>query len=68
MKILKFNEGWKNSLMKDRINSYLRMAEIKYPTLTSDEIIEIIENGNTELRFNSDKEKNLFKEEWDNKK
>lgn len=63
MKILKFNEGWKNSLMKDRINSYLRMAEIKYPTLTSDEIIEIIENGNTELRFNSDKEKNLFKEE-----
>ena len=63
MKILKFNEGWKNSLMKGRINSYLRMAEIKYPTLTSDEIIEIIENGNTELRFNSDKEKNLFKEE-----
>lgn len=61
MKILKFNEGWKNSLMKDRINSYLRMAEIKYPTLTSDEIIEIIENGNTELRFNSDKEKNKIK-------
>lgn len=67
MKILKFNEGWKKSIMLDRVENYVKYAKIKYPNLTSDEIIEIIDNKGNELAFTSNKEKNLFKAKWDNK-
>lgn len=58
----KFNEG----IIEDRVNSYIKIAKIKYADKTADEIIDIIENGNENMRFNSDEEKNLFKSKWSN--
>lgn len=55
MKILKFNE----SIIMYRIDNYIKYAKIKYPDLTADEIIEIIDNKNNELAFNSDKERTI---------
>jgi len=64
MKHLKsFNEG----LIEDRVGWYIKIAKIKYNDKTADEIIDIIENGNDNMKFNSDEEKRLFKTEWDNK-
>ena len=64
MKHLKsFNE----SMMEDRVDSYIKIAKIKYADKTADEIIDIIENGNENLRFNSEEEKELFKYKWENK-
>jgi len=64
MKNLKsFNE----SIMEDRVESYINIVKIKYPDKTADEIIDIIENGNETLRFNSEEEKELFKYKWGNK-
>jgi hypothetical protein len=39
----------------------------KYADKSADEIIEIIENGAEGLRFNSEREKELFKLKWENK-
>ena len=64
MKHLKsFNE----SLMEDRVDWYIKIAKIKYADKTADEIIDIIENGNESLKFNSEEEKELFKSKWENK-
>ena len=63
MKHLKsFNE----SLMEDRVDWYIKIAKVKYADKTADEIIDIIENGNESLRFNSEEEKKLFKSKWEN--
>jgi len=56
----KFNE----SLTEDRVNSYIKIAKIKYPNLSADEIIDIIEKGNESMRFNSEEEKDLFRTKW----
>lgn len=55
------------SLTEDRVNWYIVIAKIKYPYKTADEIISIIENGNEELKFNSKKEKELFRTKWENR-
>lgn len=61
MKHLKgFNEG----LIEDRVDWYIKIAKIKYADKSADEIIDIIENGNESLRFNSEEEKKLFKSKW----
>ncbi len=53
--------------MEYRVESYIKIAKIKYAEKTADEIIDIIENGNESLRFNSEEEKELFKYKWNNK-
>jgi hypothetical protein len=72
MKNLKsFNESKRDwlfrLLMEDRVNWYIKIAKIKYADKTADEIIDIIENGDESLKFNSDEEKELFKYKWENK-
>jgi len=56
----KFNE----SLSEDRVDSYIKIAKVKYPNLSADEIIDIIEKGNESMRFNSEEEKDLFRTKW----
>jgi hypothetical protein len=48
-----------------RVNSYLKIARDKYKGKTADEIIDIIDRGNPELRFVNDEERELFKQEWE---
>ena len=54
------------SHMEDRTDWYIKIAKRAYADKTADEIIDIIENGNEMLKFNSDEEKKLFKSKWDN--
>jgi Cdc6-like AAA superfamily ATPase len=55
------------SIMDSRVDSYIVIAKIKYADKTADEIISIIENGTEELRFNSKKEKELFRTRWESR-
>lgn len=50
--------------MEDRVDYYIKIAKIKYSDKSAVEIIDIIENGNENLRFNSEEEKELFKSKW----
>jgi hypothetical protein len=61
---------------EERVDWYIKIASIKYTDKTAsikytdktaDEIIEIIENGTEGLRFNSEREKELFKLKWEKK-
>lgn len=65
--IRKYNEHQSDDRdqLQARVDWYIKIANIKYPNLSADEIIDIIENGNENLRFNSEEEKNLFRKEWE---
>ena len=64
---MKHLKSFNKSMMEYRVDYYIKIAEIKYTDKTADEIIDIIENGNENLRFNSEDEKELFKYKWENK-
>lgn len=56
--------NFNGSLMEDRVNWYMKIVKIKYADKTVDEIIDIIENGDDNLRFNSEEEKEYFRFKW----
>jgi hypothetical protein len=58
-------EGIHNKFREERVNSYLKIARTRYKGKTADEIIDIIDRGNPELRFVNDEERELFKQEWE---
>lgn len=62
------NEGLDDHFREVRVNSYLKIARDKYKGKSADEIIDIIDKGNPGLRFMDDKEKELFRQEWDKEK
>lgn len=66
--IIKPTSKISKEISKSRVDSYITICKIKYKDLSADEIIDIIENGNEVLRFNSEYEKNLFKKRWENVK
>jgi hypothetical protein len=61
-------EGLEENFTDWRINSYLKIARDKYNGMTSEEIIDKIDNGPETMRFRNEEEKELFKEKWDNEK
>jgi hypothetical protein len=66
--LISFKESKQVERMEEeRADWYIKIAKIKYADKSADEIIEIIENGAEGLRFNSEREKELFKLKWENK-
>lgn len=61
-------EGLEENFTDWRVNSYLKIAREKYNNMTSDEVIDKIENGPESMRFKNEEEKNLFKEKWNAEK
>lgn len=61
-------EGLEENFTDWRINSYLKIAREKYNDMTSEEIINKIDNGPESMRFKNEEEKELFKQKWDNEK
>lgn len=59
------NEGLDDHFREVRVNSYLKIARDKYKGKSADEIIDIIDKGNPDLRFMNDQERELFRQEWD---
>lgn len=61
-------EGLEENFTDWRINSYLKISREKYNDMTSEEIINKIDNGPESMRFRNEEEKELFKQKWDNEK
>jgi len=59
------NEVLDDHFREVRVNSYLKIARDKYKGKSADEIIDIIDKGNPDLRFMNDQERELFRQEWD---